>query len=111
MEKSTNGKGRWRSQRHPRGLGRLVRPPRRTVEINTVKTIRWLSLLALLGTAAVSADVYRSTDAKGNVVYSDRPSENSEPIVVIPPKAGRPGNPISPPKTAAQANATNGQSG
>jgi len=69
-------------------------------------------LLALLGTAAVSADVYRSTDAKGNVVYSDRPSENSEPIVVTPPKAGRPGNPIAAPKTAAtQANAKNAQSG
>ena len=77
-----------------------------------MKTIRWPLLLALLVTAAASADVYRSTDAKGNVAYSDRPSENSEPVVVTPPKAGRPGNPITPLKNAAgntQASATNGQ--
>jgi hypothetical protein len=77
-----------------------------------VKTIRWLSLLALLGTVAASADIYRSTDAKGNVVYSDVPTDNSVPIIVTPPKAGRPGNPITPPKNAAgnaQANAPGDQ--
>jgi hypothetical protein len=78
-----------------------------------VKTIRWPLLLALLGTAAASADVYRSIDAKGTVVYSDRPSDlNAEPVVVMAPKAGRPGNPITPKAAtdSAQANATNGQS-
>jgi len=61
-----------------------------------VKTIRWPLLLALLGAAAVArADVYRSKDAQGTVVYSDRPTENSEPVIVKPPKAGRPGNPIT----------------
>ena len=76
-----------------------------------MKTLWWPLLLALLGTAAASADVYRSTDAHGTVVYSDRPSENSEPVIVSAPKAGRPGNPITPrdAQTAPgspQANAT-----
>lgn len=76
-----------------------------------MKTIPCLPLLALLGMAAASADVYRSTDSKGNVVYSDRPSEHSEQIVVSPPKAGRPGNPITPIKAAGntQANAAGDQ--
>ena len=78
-----------------------------------MKTIRWPLLLALLGIAAANADVvYRSTDSKGNVVYSDRPTENSEPVIVTGSRPGRPGNPISAPKTAAdgaQASATNGQ--
>jgi hypothetical protein len=73
-----------------------------------VRTIRWPLLLALLGTAAASADVYRSTDAHGTVVYSDRPTDKSEPVFVTASKPGRPGNPIAPPKTA-QANAQNGQ--
>ena len=61
-----------------------------------MKTIRWPLLFALLGVvAAARADVYRSKDAQGTVVYSDRPTENSEPVIVKPPKAGRPGNPIA----------------
>ncbi len=57
----------------------------------------------MLATAAYGGQVYRSTDANGNVVYADRPTENSEPINVTVPTAGRPGNPITPPdaKTAA----------
>jgi pyruvate/2-oxoglutarate dehydrogenase complex dihydrolipoamide acyltransferase (E2) component len=69
-------------------------------------------LLALLGTATASADVYRSVDAHGNVAYSDRPTEKSEPVYVNASKPGRPGNPVTAPKTAAdnaQANAQNGQ--
>ena len=81
-------------------------------EINRVKTIRWPLLLALLGTAAASADVYRSVDAHGNVVYSDRPTDKSEPVFVNASKPGRPGSTVSAPKSAegnAQANAQNGQ--
>jgi len=76
-----------------------------------VKTIRWPLLLALLGTAAANADVYRSVDAHGTVVYSDRPTEHSEPVFVNTSKPGRPGNPITAPKTAdnAQANGQNAQ--
>jgi len=72
-----------------------------------MKTFRWLLVLALLGTAAASADVYRSTDAKGTVVYSDRPSENSEPVIVTTSKPGRPGNPIAPRDTKAASGAPN----
>jgi len=74
-----------------------------------VKTIRWPLLLALLGTAAASADVYRSVDAHGNVVYSDRPTEKSEPVFVNASKPGRPGNPIAPLKTGADKPQAGGQ--
>ena len=76
-----------------------------------MKTIRWPLLLALLGTAAANADVYRSVDAHGTVVYSDRPTEKSEPVFVNASKPGRSGNAITAQKTAdnAQANAQNGQ--
>jgi hypothetical protein len=73
-----------------------------------VKTIRWPLLLALLGaSAAAGADVYRSRDAQGTVVYSDRPTENSEPVIVKPPTAGRPGNLLASKSATgnAQANA------
>jgi len=70
-----------------------------------VKTIRWAFLIALLGTAAASADVYRSVDAHGNVVYSDRPTDKSEPVFVNASKPGRPGNPIAPQKTAGNSQA------
>ena len=61
-----------------------------------MKTIRWPLLLALLATTAYGGQVYKSTDANGNVVFSDRPSEKSEPVNVAVPAAGRPGNPITP---------------
>jgi uncharacterized protein DUF4124 len=74
-----------------------------------VKTIRWPLLLALLATAAYGGQVYKSTDANGNVVFSDRPSDKSEPVNVAVPSVGRPGNPITAP--AAKAVAGNPQAG
>lgn len=73
-----------------------------------MKTIRWPLLLAVLATAAASADIYRSKDANGTVVYSDRPTEKSEPIIVTASKPGRPGNPVSAPK-AGNSDAQNTQ--
>lgn len=43
----------------------------------------------LLGTVAHGADVYRSTDANGNAVYSDRPQDAGAEFIHIP--TGRPG--------------------
>jgi uncharacterized protein DUF4124 len=86
-----------------------------------VKPIRWSLLLGLLATAAYGGQVYKSTDANGNVVFSDRPGDKSEPVNVAVTPPGRPGNPITPrsAKTAAgnvqagngqtQANAAGGQ--
>jgi Domain of unknown function (DUF4124) len=74
-----------------------------------VKTVRWPLLLAMLATAAYGGQVYRSTDANGNVVFSDRPTEKSEPVNVTVPAVGRPGNPITSP--AAKAAAGNTQPG
>ena len=52
-------------------------------------------LLALTATAASAAEVYRSTDAKGNVIYSDRPeNETSRAVVVLTP------HPTAPTRTA-----------
>ena len=75
-----------------------------------MKTVRWpLLLAAMLATAAYGGQVYRSTDANGNVIFTDRPTENSEPVNVIVPSAGRPGNPITSPD--AKAAAAKAQSG
>ncbi len=76
-----------------------------------MKTIRWPLLLALLATAAYGGQVYKSTDSNGNVVFSDRPSEKSEPVNVAVPTAGRPGNPITTPDARAAAAATQGGNG
>ena len=73
-----------------------------------MKTIRWPLLLALLATTAYGGQVYKSTDANGNVVFSDRPSEKSEPVNVAVPGTGRPGNPITSPESKAAANAQGG---
>ena len=75
-------------------------------------SIRWPVLLALLGTAAYGAEVYRSTE-NGVVSYSDRPSEKSEAVLVTAPRPGRPGNPIAPrdTKNAAGNAQTNAQPG
>jgi hypothetical protein len=70
-----------------------------------VKTTRWALLLALLGTAANGAEVYRSTDSNGVPTYSDRPNGNSEPIYVATPRPGRPGNTVAPRTAAPPANA------
>jgi hypothetical protein len=49
-----------------------------------VRTARWLLLLALLGTAAQGAEVYRSVAKDGTVVYSDRPeNDNSEYVTTV----------------------------
>ena len=71
-----------------------------------MRTIRWPLLLAFLATAAYGGQVYRSTDANGNVVFSDRPSEKSEPVNVAVPAAGKPGNPITPRDAKAAAGNT-----
>ena len=71
-----------------------------------MKTIRWPLLLVFLATAAYGGQVYRSTDANGNVVFSDRPSEKSEPVNVAVPAAGKPGNPITPRDAKAAAGNT-----
>ena len=71
-------------------------------------TIRWPLLLALLATAAYGGQVYKSTDANGTVVFSDRPGDKSEPVNVAVRAAGRPGNPISRP-AASNAQAGSGQ--
>jgi hypothetical protein len=60
----------------------------------------------MLSTAAYAGQVYRSTDANGNVVFSDRPTEKSEPVNVAVTPAGRPGNPITSPDAKAAAGKT-----
>ena len=68
-----------------------------------MKNVRWPLLLTMLATAAYGGQVYRSTDANGNVVFTDRPSEKSEPVNVAVARAGRPGNPITAPDAKAAA--------
>jgi hypothetical protein len=71
-----------------------------------VKTTRWALLLsALLGTVANGAEVYRSTDANGVATFTDRPNENSVPVYVAAPRAGRPGNTVAARPAAPPANA------
>lgn len=41
-----------------------------------------LALLLLLLCADAGAEIYRSQDAQGRPVFSDRPSENSQPVVL-----------------------------
>lgn len=68
-----------------------------TPETIKVRTTRWALVLALVGTVAHGAEVYRSTDANGVVSYSDRPEgSNALPVTVVAPRPGRPGNPIAP---------------
>ena len=46
-----------------------------------VGVLFWLAVLC----TTVSADVYRSVDAEGNVTYSDQPHEGAEKLDVKPP--------------------------
>jgi len=46
-----------------------------------VKRLFW-SLLLVLPAGIVAADIYRSVDEQGNVVYSDRPSEDAVVVAV-----------------------------
>lgn len=48
----------------------------------TVKRLVW-SIALVIPLGATAADVYRSVDEDGIVVYSDRPSKNSEVIRII----------------------------
>jgi hypothetical protein len=63
-----------------------------------VKTTRWAIFIALFGTVAHAAEVYKSTDANGTPTFSDRPDQGqrAERVYVATPRAGRPGNPINP---------------
>jgi hypothetical protein len=59
-------------------------------------------LLALFGTAALGADIYRSTAADGTVVYSDRPQgTNAQFVMSVAPRtaqtaASAPASPTAP---------------
>jgi hypothetical protein len=92
-------------------FARLAEPFSPNTGVNRVKTVRWLLPLALLATGAYGGQVYRSTDANGNVVYSDRPTEKSEPVFISVPGTGRPGNPITPRDTKAAAGNTQASNG
>jgi Domain of unknown function (DUF4124) len=56
-------------------------------------------LLALAATAVQGAEVYVSTDAKGNVIYSDRPENStSRAVTVLTPHPGSsPNRIVAPP--------------
>ena len=71
-----------------------------------MKKVRWPLFLTMLATAAYGGQVYRSTDANGNVTFSDRPTDKSEPVNVSVPAVGRPGNPITPREAKAAAGNT-----
>lgn len=55
-------------------------------------------VLALVSLPLIAAEVYRSIDANGNVVYSDRPEEGQSPvrIVVATPAVSAPVRPTPP---------------
>jgi hypothetical protein len=50
-------------------------------EVHTLKRLGW-SILMILPLAASAADVYRSIDANGQVVYSDVPTDQAELVRV-----------------------------
>jgi hypothetical protein len=63
-------------------------------------------VLALLGTAAYGADVYRFTAPDGTVSFSDRPlGADAQFVFSATPSAARPAEPTQPPTTAAAASA------
>ena len=57
--------------------------------------------LSLLVLPAAAADVYRSVDAQGNVVYSDRPAAADAVEVTL--RTPSPGQPATPPQPATAA--------
>jgi hypothetical protein len=61
--------------------------------------------LALLGTAAYGADVYRSTAPDGTVSYSDRPQGADAEFVFSARPAARPAAPATAPAGGAQPSA------
>jgi len=63
-------------------------------------------VLALLGTAAFGADIYRSTAADGTVSYSDRPQDaDAQFVSATPGTAQRPSAPPAQTRRAAAPNA------
>jgi hypothetical protein len=70
-------------------------------------------LLTLIATAALGAEVYRSTDANGIVSFSDRPQdERAQPVYVATPRAGTPSTaPIQRSKPATDAAKPSAQAG
>lgn len=62
-------------------------------------------ILALLSTAALGADIYRSTAADGTVSYSDRPQDaDSQFVSATPGAAQRPSAPPARTRAPAAAN-------
>ena len=59
--------------------------------------------LSLLAVPVLATDVYRSTDAQGNVVYSDRPPSEDAALVAIRTSAPAPAPRTSDSKPAALA--------
>ena len=55
--------------------------PRIVVEVHPLKSLSW-SILLIFPLGAFAADVYRSIDENGLIVYSDRPSDTSELVAV-----------------------------
>ncbi len=61
-------------------------------------------LLTLAATTTFGAEVYRSTDAKGNVIYSDRPENSTSQAVTVltaRPSSSAPRTVATPPRPAA----------
>lgn len=62
--------------------------------------------LALLGTAAYGADVYRSTAPDGTVIYTDRPQgADSQYVTTTNPTTARPASNAQAPRAPGAANA------
>jgi type IV secretory pathway VirB10-like protein len=74
-------------------------------EITNVRIAHGTLVLALLGTAASGADIYRSTAADGTVSYSDRPQDADAQFVAATPGAAaqRPAAPPAQTRSAAAA--------
>ena len=59
-----------------------------TRKIRLLQLILFAGLPALAMTLPALAQVYRSTDAEGNVTFSDQPTPESEAVNVPPPNVG-----------------------
>ena len=70
-------------------------------------------LLAALALPLFAAEVYRSQDADGNIVYSDRPAQGSERVFVATPRiSSTPRQPVTsnaPTAESSQPEALSGQ--
>ena len=54
----------------------------------------WIYLLLLVAVAAAGAEVYRSVDADGNVIYSDRPTGEDVQSIFIDTATATPSAPV-----------------